>query len=89
MTYEVKIKKSARKEILKLDEKNKNKIKEALQFLSINPNSSILNIKKLKVSYELYRLRVGNYRIIYEIRNKELVVIVIRVRHRKDAYKKL
>ena len=36
----------------------------------------------------LRRLRVGDYRILYEIRNDELVVLVIRVAHRRDAYRR-
>ena len=35
----------------------------------------------------LYRYRVGNYRIIYDIVEKEVVVVVIKIKHRKDAYK--
>ncbi|MCS5592906.1 MAG: type II toxin-antitoxin system RelE/ParE family toxin [Gammaproteobacteria bacterium] len=35
----------------------------------------------------LYRLRIGNYRVIYDIVEKEVIVVVIKIKHRKDAYK--
>ena len=41
--------------------------------------------KKLKGN-ELFRIRIGNYRVIYEIRNDRLVVFVVKVGHRKDVY---
>ncbi len=47
-----------------------------------------LDIKKLVGSEKpTYRLRVGNYRVIYEVLEKLIVVQVIRVKHRKDAYR--
>ena len=36
----------------------------------------------------LRRIRVGDYRILYEVRDKELVVLVVRVAHRRDAYRR-
>jgi mRNA interferase RelE/StbE len=44
--------------------------------------------KKLH-GYEAWRIRVGNYRIIYEIEEGRLLIILISVSHRKDVYKKL
>jgi len=43
--------------------------------------------KKLKETENTYRIRTGNYRIIYSIINKELIIEVIKVGHRKDVYK--
>jgi mRNA interferase RelE/StbE len=42
--------------------------------------------KKLKGSEE-YRVRVGDYRVIYEIHEKTVVILIVRVSHRKDAYR--
>ena len=44
-------------------------------------------VRKLVGSDFTYRLRVGNYRIVYDVLDKKLIVEIIRVRHRKDAYK--
>lgn len=46
-----------------------------------------LDIKKLKWYVDnLYRLRVGDYRVIYEKRNNELIILILQVGHRKDIY---
>ena len=44
-------------------------------------------VKKLKGSDDLYRLRVGDYRILYQIKDTILLVLIIRVAHRKEAYR--
>ena len=43
--------------------------------------------KKLAGSEHTYRIRVGDYRIVYDIQNANLVIFVIRIRHRRDVYK--
>jgi len=45
--------------------------------------------KKLKGSESLYRIRWGDFRILYEVRNKILVVVVIRIEKRGEAYRKV
>jgi len=42
---------------------------------------------KLKGTVNTFRIRAGEYRAVYEVHDKEVMVLVIRVRHRKDAYK--
>jgi len=44
-------------------------------------------VKKLSGEDELYRIRVGDYRIVYQIRDNELVVLVVRVAHRREVYR--
>ena len=46
-------------------------------------------VRKLQGARDLYRIRVGDYRGIYRVREKVCLVLVIRVRHRTDAYKDL
>jgi len=43
--------------------------------------------KRLAADEALYRVRVGDYRIIYEVRDGELVVLVVRVGHRREVYR--
>ena len=43
--------------------------------------------KKLKGSLQTYRIRIGDYRVVYEVESKTLVVIILRVRHQKEVYK--
>ena len=86
VSYSVKIKNSAQKEIRKLPSKElRDKIIEIIDDLYINPVPD--EAKKIKGSNNIYRLRQGTYRIVYQIYKNELLVIVIRVRHRKDAYR--
>ena len=87
--YSVQFVKSAQKEFDRLPEKLQSKTAEALTLLSQNPYSELLKVKKLKVTGELYRIRLGDYRVVYEIRNEILTVVVIKIGHRSDVYKHL
>jgi len=82
--YKIEIKKSAVKEISKLPTKELKKILRAIKSLSDNQRP----FGAIKLSGdEKYRLRVGNYRILYQIYDNKLVVVVVKVGHRKDVYK--
>jgi mRNA interferase RelE/StbE len=62
-------------------------IKEKLLILAENPSVLKNNIKKLTGTKEDYnRLRVGSYRVIYEKRDKELIILIIRIGHRREIY---
>lgn len=87
--YAVELTKSAAKEFKKLQKPIKNKVIEAFQFLSQNPYSELLKIKKLKGADSLYRIRFGDYRVVYEVKNNKLKILVIKIGHRKDIYEKL
>jgi len=86
--YKLKLKKSVTKF---LEKRPKNEIKiiiEKFEILKINPypNNSNLNIKKLKNSQE-YRLRIGKYRFIYQIKDDVLVIVMEKADSRGDIYK--
>lgn len=85
MAYEVIIKPSAEKAFGKLSKVSQVKILEALEQLSVNPRPS--GIKKLKSVFNFYRIRVGEYRIIYTIDDTVLIVTVVKIAHRKDVYR--
>lgn len=87
--YHVEFTKSARKEFDRLSVKMQDKILEALRLLSTNPFSDFLRTKKLKGADALYRIRLGDYRLIYEVRSEVLVVIVIKIGHRSEVYRNL
>ena len=75
---------SAGKKLNILSQNAHKRIIKAISKLKDNPRPS--GCKKLK-SRDAYRIRVGDYRIIYEIRDNMLVVLVIRIAHRHEAYK--
>jgi mRNA interferase RelE/StbE len=86
MPYEIGFKPSALKEIRKLDEAARKVIISEIELLANNPRPD--GRKKLKGEVNLYRIRVfNNYRVVYEIQDRKLVVTVVKVGHRRDVYK--
>jgi len=59
---------------------------EKLEALQQNPYGSS-NVKALKGMSGYYRLKVANYRVIYELQDEKLVILVIDINHRKDVYR--
>ena len=88
VSYKVEIKNSAQKEIRKLPSKDlRDRIVGTINRLYKNPVPD--ESKKIKGSNNIYRIRQGTYRIVYQIYKNQLFILVIRVRHRKDAYRDL
>lgn len=83
--YKIRIKQSAKKELYKLPKKELQKITDKILSLSVNPRP--MGVEKLSGD-DKYRIRQGNYRVIYLIRDKQLEITVIRIGHRKDIYRK-
>ncbi len=78
---------SAKKEFAKLDRVIQKLIKEKLLLLVENPELLKNNIKPLKGEYKgKFRLRVNQYRIVFKIQDEELIVIIVRIGHRKEIY---
>ncbi|MCF6174572.1 MAG: type II toxin-antitoxin system RelE/ParE family toxin [Victivallaceae bacterium] len=82
--YKIKIKASAIKELNKIPSQYLKKITAKISALSENPRP--MGCEKLS-GEEKYRIRQGNYRIIYSITDGLLLVHVIKIGHRKDIYK--
>lgn len=85
--YAIEFLSSARKEFEKLPGKIRSRAIEALKLLAQNPYSELLKIKKLKGPNDLYRIRLGDYRLVYEIRDKRLVIVIVKIGNRRDVYK--
>jgi len=83
LSYTIVIASKAQKQLDKFSDHIAAPILDAISDLAEDPRPS--GCKKLK-GREGYRIRVGNYRIIYEIFDSELIVDVIAVGHRKDIY---
>jgi mRNA interferase RelE/StbE len=84
MPYTVKLKRSAEKELDNLPTKIHDKVINIL--LSLKENPSPRNFKKL-CGREGYRIRVGDYRILYLIDEPDKTIEVVSVAHRKDVYR--
>ncbi|RLA71324.1 MAG: type II toxin-antitoxin system RelE/ParE family toxin [Epsilonproteobacteria bacterium] len=78
---------SAKKEFKKLDSVVQKRIKKKLILLVENPDVLKNNIKPLKGGHEgKFRLRVNQYRVVFQIKDDELIITIIRVGHRKEIY---
>ena len=84
-SYRVEFKKSARKELIRLEPSVRDRINQSIQTLADNPIQ--VGSRKLVGSENVYRIRVGDYRVIYEMHDEILVIFVIRIGHRKDIYR--
>jgi mRNA interferase RelE/StbE len=84
--YKIEISSSAEKALRKIPKNDLKKIIEAIQILGINPFPE--GCRKLSGEEGAYRVRQGNYRIIYEVDGKKLIILVLKIGHRKDVYKK-
>jgi mRNA interferase RelE/StbE len=62
-------------------------ILQALAPLGDDPRRPDANVKKLTGYEDRYRLRVGDYRVIYDVTDKELVILVVGVGHRREIYR--
>ena len=83
-SYQLKIKKSAEKELAPLHVDTIIAIKDRILPLKSNPFPP--GHKKLKGFKNLYRIRSGNYRIIYSVEHEVLIIEILKIAHRKDAY---
>ena len=84
-SYQIKIKSSASRELERLPRTTIPKIVAAIKELAENPFPQ--GVKKLTGFDRTYRIRVGEYRILYNMYDDILVIEIIRIRHRKDAYR--
>ena len=85
-SYRVLIKSSAAKEIEAVDQKkDRQRIVAGVRSLADDPRPP--GCEKLAGEGDRYRIRVGRYRVIYSVGDGELLVVVVRVGHRKDVYR--
>ncbi|MFV0340722.1 MAG: type II toxin-antitoxin system RelE family toxin [Parachlamydiaceae bacterium] len=85
MIYEIEISASAEKFLEKVPQRDRLKIIEKIDALESTPLP--IGCKKLQGHKELYRLRSGDYRIIYTINKDRLLILVVEIGHRKEIYR--
>ena len=83
--YKVRILRSAEKDLRKIHRTRLFNILEAIEALKENPRP--ISCRKLVGSESSYRIRIGDYRVIYTIEDTIRIVEVDRIRHRKDVYR--
>jgi mRNA interferase RelE/StbE len=85
VAYKILIKPSALKDLDRLPNKEVKSILTRIQLLRDEPRP--IGVQKL-TNAEGYRIRSGNYRILYEVNDKSQTILIYRIKHRKDVYKK-
>jgi len=85
-SYRVLIKPSAAKEIEAVGQKeDRQRIVTRIRSLARDPRP--FGSEKLSGRGDLYRLRVGRYRVVYSVGDAELVVVIVQIGHRKNVYR--
>ena len=87
MAYTIKFRPAVEKNLRTLPQKELIRIKRKIDALAENLSEPA--ITKMKGNNKFHKIRVGDYRIIYEIHNDTLVILVVNIGHRKDIYKHL
>ena len=85
MSYEVQILPKAVRQIKALSIEVRQDIALTIQSLANEPRP--IGVKKLSGEKDIYRVRLGNYRVLYQIVDKVLVVVVVSVGHRREVYR--
>ena len=84
-SYKIEFSRSAERDLRRLDRKVLHRVLAAIDGLADNPRPP--GVKKLAGSEHTYRVRVGDYRVIYGLEDRALVVLVVRIRHRGEVYR--
>ena len=87
MAYRIEFTPRADREFRALEKSTQIRLARRIDALAEDPHPQ--GIKKLAGAEDLYRLRVGDYRIIYQVQGKRLVVLIVRIGHRADVYRRM
>ena len=87
MAYRIDVKPKAQEALAKIANPHRRRISRAIDALALDPRPP--GCIKIVGAEDAYRVRVGDYRIVYEVIDRVLVVYVIRIGHRKDVYREL
>ena len=82
MVYEILFTDKAKKELKKLEHNSQKRIVEALERIRIRPEAYITKL----VGDSVYRFRVGDYRLLMDIDQGKLIILVLKIGHRKNIY---
>ena len=85
MSYEVVLTANASRQFRRLERIFQDRIREAIDSLADLPRPP--GVKKLIGRHDYWRIRVGDYRTVYHIEDRQLIVTVIKIAHRRDVYR--
>ncbi len=87
MAYSVELTPQAARDLKRLNARNRVRVAARIDRLSADPRPQ--GATKLKGAEDLFRIRIGEYRLIYRIQKEILVVLVVRIGDRKEIYRRL
>ena len=76
---------SAQRELRKLDSSVRRRVRAAIDALAEDPRPN--GCKKISGFETLWRIRIGDYRVVYDVIDEQVIVTVVRVAHRREAYR--
>jgi mRNA interferase RelE/StbE len=85
VAYEIVFKPAAQRDLKKLPQKMQKRLLKGIMILAENPHSQ--GVEKLVGYEDLFRLRVVDFRVIFEVHEAELVVVIVRIGDRKEIYR--
>jgi mRNA interferase RelE/StbE len=85
MKYRIEFSPTAESQLKKLPKEVQSRLKHPIDRLAENPFPR--GVKKLSAEENLYRLRIGDYRIIYHVKGKALLILILKLGHRKNVYR--
>ena len=85
MAYEIRVSRPVEREVRALPQQVRDRLRSAVRELAENPRPA--GCEKLAGTNDRYRIRVGDYRVVYEINDDEQQILVETVRHRRDVYR--
>ncbi len=83
--YQVKVVGAAKRQLRKLSKENQRRVLNGIEKLSQNPRPH--GYKLLEGKENLFRVRIGDYRVIYEIHDEILFVLILTIAHRREVYR--
>jgi mRNA interferase RelE/StbE len=86
--YDVEIVATARRQLLGCPDSARQRVGKAIRNLAADPRPAGAKLLAGRSAERFWRIRVGEYRVLYEIRDTELIVVVIRVGHRREVYRR-
>jgi mRNA interferase RelE/StbE len=84
VAYQIEFAPHAYRQFKKLERDTQREILSRIESLGTNPRPT--RVRKLASVQNLYRIRTGDYRVVYEIRDRALVVLIVKIGHRRDVY---
>lgn len=85
MAYKLEILPAAKRQLDRLPADARRRVSEAVNRLGENPRPA--GVKKLAGEESLYRVRAGDYRIVYRIEDNRLLVLLLKIGHRREVYR--